>query len=399
MSTREDQSPERLPERPEFPRGKSPCGSFPLGHRTTRPVKVGDVDLGGGAPVSVQSMAKVPTTDVAAVLEQIAKVRAAAGQIMRVSVPDEASAEALKEIVARSPLPIVADIHFDWRLAVASVEAGVAKLRINPGNLGGDEALRPVVEACLARGVPIRVGVNAGSLERDVLKEYGGATAEALAASALRNVERVRAMGLDDVVVSIKAADVERTVVANRLLAEASDAPGDPSGPPPLHLGVTEAGIGAEAVVKSAVALGVLLGEGIGDTIRVSLTGPPEEEVRVGRMILRSLGLQQGPVLISCPICARRQIDVAGLAEEVRAMIEGATAPIVVAVMGCEVNGPGEAREADVGIAGSRERAVIFRHGKVVRTVAGDEALAALREEVEGLLAESETGAGDPSAT
>jgi (E)-4-hydroxy-3-methylbut-2-enyl-diphosphate synthase len=355
---------------------------FPAPRRISRPVSAGGVTIGGDAPISVQSMAKAPTTDVEGVLEQIRKVHGAAGSLMRVAVPDEASAEALREIVARSPLPIVADIHFDWRLAVAAVEAGVAKLRINPGNIGDDEALRPVIEACAERRVPVRVGVNAGSLERDVLAEYGGATAEALAASALRNVERVRAMGLEDVVVSIKAADVERTVRANRMLAEATDAP--------LHLGVTEAGIGAEAVVKSAVALGILLAEGIGDTIRVSLTGPPEEEVRVGRMILRSLGLQQGPVLISCPTCARRQIDVEAIAEEVRAMIEGATAPIVVAVMGCEVNGPGEAREADVGVAGSRERAVIFRHGQVVRTVPGDEALEALKSEVRELLRQSE---------
>ncbi|MCX7599835.1 MAG: flavodoxin-dependent (E)-4-hydroxy-3-methylbut-2-enyl-diphosphate synthase [Armatimonadetes bacterium] len=352
---------------------------FPEARRKSRAVRVGQVTIGGGAPISVQSMAKCPTTDVQQVIEQTKRVAGAGGQLMRVSVPDKASLVALRDIVTQSPLPIVADIHFDAELAIGAVEAGAAKIRINPGNIGDEGALAAVAGACLERHVPVRVGVNAGSLERDLLAKHGGPTAAALAESALRSIERMRALGVDDLVVSLKAADVERTVQANRIVAAQTDVP--------IHLGVTEAGPGDDGVVKSAIGIGVLLGEGIGDTIRVSLTAPPEREVRVGRLILRSLGLQAGPVLVSCPTCARTRIDVAALAAEVGALIEGISAPIVVAVMGCEVNGPGEAREADLGIAGGRERAVIFRGGKVVRTISGEHALQAFREELESLLA------------
>lgn len=357
-----------------------PAGrSFPGARRVSRAVRVGQVTVGGGAPISVQSMAKCPTTDIAQVIDQTRRVAAAGGQLMRVAVPDKASLAALRHIIAESPLPIVADIHFDARLAVGAVEAGAAKIRINPGNIGDEAALAAVAQACAERGVPVRVGVNAGSLERDLLSRHGGATAAALAESALRAVERMRALGVTDLVVSVKAADVERTVLANRLLSAQTDVP--------IHLGVTEAGPGDDGVVKSAVALGILLSEGIGDTVRVSLTAPPEREVRVAQLVLRSLGLQAGPVLVSCPTCARARIDVAALAAEVSALLEGVSTPLVVAVMGCEVNGPGEAREADVGIAGGRERAVIFRGGRVVRTVPADGALEALREELQALAA------------
>lgn len=353
--------------------------SFPAPRRASRPVRVGSVTIGGGAPVSVQSMAKCPTTDVAEVLEQTKRVAAAGGQLMRVAVPDQASLAALGDIVADSPLPIVADIHFDARLAIGAVEAGAAKIRINPGNIGDEMALGAIAQACVERDVPVRIGVNAGSLERELLAKHGGATAAALAESALRSLDKMRALGVADLVVSVKAADVARTVQANRLLASRTDAP--------IHLGVTEAGLGDDGVVKSAIGLGILLAEGIGDTVRVSLTAPPEREVRVARLVLRSLGLQAGPILVSCPTCARTRIDVAALAAEVAAMIEGISAPIVVAVMGCEVNGPGEAREADVGIAGGRKRAVIFRGGEVVRTVPTDQALEALRKELETVMA------------
>lgn len=353
--------------------------SFPAPRRVSRAVRVGSVTMGGDAPVSVQSMAKCPTTDVAEVLEQAKRVAAAGGQLFRVAVPDHASLAVLSDIVAGSPLPIVADIHFDARLAVGAIEAGVAKIRINPGNIGDEAALRAIAQACIDRGVPVRVGVNAGSLERDLLAKHGGATAAALVESALRSLDKMRALGVVDLVVSVKAADVARTVQANRLLASQTDVP--------IHLGVTEAGLGDDGVVKSAIGLGILLAEGIGDTVRVSLTAPPEREVRVARLMLRSLGLQAGPILVSCPTCARARIDVAALAAEVAAMIESISDPIVVAVMGCEVNGPGEAREADVGIAGGRERAVIFRAGEVVRTVPTEQALEALREELQAAVA------------
>jgi len=355
-----------------------PDTHFPASRARTIQVRVGDLAIGGDAPISVQSMAKCPTHDVAQVLEQTRRVAAAGGQVMRVAVPDQRAADALPAILAESPLPVVADVHFDWRLAVAAVEAGVHKLRINPGNIGDRDVVARVVRACVDYGIPLRVGVNAGSLERDLLARHGGPTAEALAESALRNADLVRELGLEQVVVSLKAADVPRTVRANRLFARRCDLP--------LHLGITEAGLADEGMVKSALGLGVLLAEGLGDTVRVSLTGPPEQEVRVARLILRSLGLQPGPVLVSCPTCGRRQIDVEDLAREVAQLLAGVEEPIVVAVMGCEVNGPGEACEADLGVAGGRERAVIFRHGRVVRTVPSAEALPALREELADLL-------------
>ena len=353
---------------------------FPSPRRKTRPVRVGDLTIGAGAPVSVQSMAKCPTTDLDSVVEQIRRVVAAGCDIFRVAVPDAAAAEAIGAIVEASPIPIVADVHFDWRLAVAAVERGAQKVRLNPGNIGGRDNVARVAEACLEHGAAMRLGVNAGSLERDLLDKYGGPTADALAESALRCATLAEELGMGAVVISIKAHDVVRTVVANRIFSAESDMP--------LHLGITEAGGGEEGLVRSAIGIGVLLAEGIGDTIRVSLTAPPEEEVRAGRLILRSLGLQPGPVVVSCPTCARVQIPVGELAAEVRAAVEDVDQPVVIAVMGCEVNGPGEAREADLGIAGGRERAVIFRAGKVIRTVTKAQAIQVLREELDRLLAE-----------
>lgn len=347
--------------------------------RKTRQVSVGDVLIGGDAAVSVQTMTNTNTADVDATLDQIQQAASAGADIVRVAVPDMKAADALEEILDGAPVPIVADIHFDHRLAVAAAEAGVHKLRINPGNIGPDERLRPVVEAAVDNQIPIRVGINAGSLEDDLLEEYRHPTPEALAESAARNVQRVRQMGLSDIVVSIKASSVPLTVAANRIFARNSQLP--------LHLGITEAGSGQPAVVHSSAGLGILLAQGLGDTIRVSLTGDIVQEVRVGRQILIALDLARGPRLVSCPTCGRCKVDLAALAEKVRGLVEDIEKPIVVAVMGCEVNGPGEAREADVGLAAGEGRAALFRHGEVIRSVPMDEALDALRSEIEKILA------------
>ncbi|MFP3902644.1 MAG: flavodoxin-dependent (E)-4-hydroxy-3-methylbut-2-enyl-diphosphate synthase [Armatimonadota bacterium] len=346
--------------------------------RTTTPVTVGGVIIGGGAPVSVQTMTNTDTSDVQATLKQIRRSVGAGAQIVRVAVPDMDAAEALPELIEGAGVPIVADIHFDYRLAVAAAEAGVHKLRINPGNIGSDERVQAVVDAAADNDIPIRIGVNAGSLEKKLLEKHGHPTPEALAESALRNVNRVRDMGFEDIVVSIKASDVPMTVAANRIFAQQTALP--------LHLGITEAGTGRSGVVHSAVGIGVLLADGIGDTIRVSLTGDVAEEVRVGREILLSLGLVEGARLVSCPTCGRCRVDLPALARDVQKIVDDIDEPLLVAVMGCEVNGPGEAREADVGLAAGRGRAAIFRHGEIIRTVNMSDALAALRDEIDAFL-------------
>ncbi len=340
--------------------------------RLTREVRVGDVTIGGRAPIAVQTMTNSDTCDVAGTLAQIRSANAAGADIVRVAVPNMDAVAALRDIIPETGLPIVADVHFDYRLAVGAAHAGAHKLRINPGNIGDDERLRAVVEAASEHGIPIRIGVNAGSLERDLLSKYGHPTAEALAESAFRNVERVQEMGFGEIVVSIKASDVATTVMANRMFASGSDLP--------LHVGITEAGIGRAAIVHSAIGIGLLLEDGIGDTIRVSLTGEIVEEVLAGRDILLALGLSSGPRLVSCPTCGRCQVDLPALATQVGEFLAGVDEPLVVAVMGCEVNGPGEAREADVGLAAGRDRATLFRRGEIVKTVRMDEALEALRE-------------------
>lgn len=337
-------------------------------------MRVGDVTIGGHAPVSVQSMTKADTADAGAVLEQIRRCVDSGAQIMRVAIPHEGVLEGFERICAESPVPVVADIHFDYRLAIGAARRGAAKLRINPGNIGDDERLAAVVDVALERGLAIRVGVNAGSLEKDISAAHGGATAEACCESALRSVERMRRLGFEDLVVSIKASDVARTVQANRLFAARSDLP--------LHLGITEAGFGESGTIKSAIGLGILLAEGLGDTLRVSLTDDPAEEVRVGRQVLRGLGLLTGPELVSCPTCGRCRVELAPLAREVREMLAGVRESVVVAVMGCEVNGPGEAREADLGVAAGQGRVALFRHGEILRTVPFDEAAQAIRQEL-----------------
>lgn len=344
--------------------------------RQTRQVTVGSVAIGAGAPVAVQTMTKTRTSDVAATVAQIKEVVAAGADLVRLAIPDEAAVRGFAQIRQQVEVPLVADIHFNHRLALGAIAAGADKVRLNPGNIGDDSRLGPVVEAAAARGIPIRIGVNAGSLEKGLLDRYGGATPEAAAESALRNVARVASMGFDDLVVSIKASDIWRTVQANRLFARESDLP--------LHLGITEAGPGESGVVSGAVGVGILLSEGLGDTVRISLTDPPLAEVRVGREILLSLGLLRGPRLVSCPTCGRCQVDLQPLARRVREALREIEAPLVVAVMGCEVNGPGEAREADVGLAAGKGKAILFRGGQVLRTVpiatACDELLAEIRE-------------------
>jgi len=344
---------------------------------------VGSVAVGGQAPVSVQSMTCTDTRDARATIRQIRRLERVGCEIVRVAVPDEMAAAALRDIVGAARIPVIADIHFSHRLALLSLEAGVQGLRINPGNIGAAGRVRQVVAAARQRDVPIRVGINAGSLEKDILRKYGTPCAEALAESALRNVELIEAMGYDRLKVSIKSADVQTTIDAYRLVSKKTRHP--------LHIGVTEAGTLFSGTIKSAVGLGALLQDGIGDTLRVSLSADPVEEVRVGFAILQCLGLRRhGPELISCPTCGRRQIDVVRLAARVERHLAHSRAPITVAVMGCEVNGPGEAREADIGIAGSRSRGVIFRKGRIVRTCPQERVLEEFLSELDALEHEME---------
>lgn len=359
--------------------GPQSASGSPWPRRRTRPVDVGNVRIGGGAPVSVQTMTKTDTHDVAATVAQIERAAALGADIVRVAVPSLDAVDAFAAIRARSPVPLVADVHFDHRIAVACARVGADKLRINPGNIGGDDRLAEVIAAASEAGIPIRVGVNAGSLEADILARDGGVTAAGLAESAERTVARMVRLGFEDLVVAIKAAEVPLTVAANRAFAGRSDLP--------LHLGITEAGFGCRAAVRSAAGLAILLAEGIGDTIRVSMTDPPEDEVEVGVALLRSLDLRAGPWLVSCPTCGRCQVDLASLAREVAAALRTLDAPLTVAVMGCEVNGPGEARQADVGLAAGRGRAVIFARGEQLRTVPIDEAVDALVEEARRIVA------------
>ncbi len=355
-------------------------------HKTRR-IQLGSVAVGGGAPVSVQSMCSTDTRDVAATLSQIDRLAAAGCEIVRCAVPDEDAAHALAEIRAGCPMPLVADIHFDYRLALLALESGVDALRLNPGNIGERWKVEEVVRACAERRVPIRIGVNGGSLEKELLAKYGHPTAEAMVESALGHIRILEELGYGEIKVSLKASDIRRTVEAYRLLAGRVDYP--------LHIGITEAGTTWSGTVKSAVGLGVLLYDGIGDTLRVSLTGDPVEEVRVGWEILRALDLRErGPVFVSCPTCGRCQVDMIPVAEEVERRLRDLPKKIVVAVMGCVVNGPGEAREADVGIAAGRGQGLLFRRGQVVRKVAEKDLADALVAEAWKLV-EEEGAAGD----
>ncbi len=348
----------------------------------TRPIHVGPVQVGGGAPVSVQTMANVPTTDVPAVLAQIRRADDLGCDIFRVAVPDQAAAEALPELVAQSPLPLVADIHFDYRLALAAIEAGVAALRINPGNIGGPDRVRAVVEAARPRLTPIRIGVNGGSLEKGLVAKYGSATPEALVESALGHVRLLEELDYHEIAISVKASDIPRTIAAYRLLADRV--------PYPLHLGLTEAGTALRGTVTSCVALSRLLEDGIGDTIRISLTAPIEQEVRVGVELLRACGLRApGAWVTSCPTCGRTQVNLQAAAERVSDALEAFyrahpdAKRLHVAVMGCVVNGPGEAREADLALCGGRDVFALYRHGEHLATLPPPDAIAELLRLVE----------------
>ena len=328
--------------------------------KKTRQIRVGPVTIGGNAPVSVQSMTKTDTRDVRATLAQIGQLTAAGCEIVRVAVPDEAAADALPQIVTGSAIPVIADIHFHQKLALTAIKAGVAGLRINPGNIGGLQKLSAIVMQAREKEISIRIGVNSGSLEKDLRKKYGSPSAAALVESALRNIELFERLSFRDIKISIKSPDVRSTVEAYRLLSQKTSYP--------LHIGVTEAGTAFSGTIKSAVGLGILLSEGIGDTLRVSLTADPVEEVRVGFEILKALGLRQrGPEIISCPTCGRCQIDVAAIARDIEERLAAIKQPLKIAVMGCEVNGPGEAREADIGIAGSRKQGVLFKKGVIIK--------------------------------
>ena len=349
--------------------------------RLTRQLEVGKVKVGGGAPIAVQSMTNTKTSDPVATLEQINRLAEAGCDIVRCAVPDMAAAEGLKTIVKESPIPVIADIHFDYKLALAAIEAGVDGLRLNPGNIGGNDRVAAVVEAAKKRNIPIRIGVNAGSLPKDLLEKYGHPTPEALVESAWRHIRILEEMDYKNIKISLKAHDVPLTLAAYRLMASQCDYP--------LHVGITEAGTVNSGIIKSAVGIGTLLAEGIGDTIRVSLTGDPVREVKVGFEILKSLGLREyGPTLISCPTCGRTQINLEKLALEVERRLAEITEPITVAVMGCVVNGPGEAREADVGIAGGINEGLIFRKGEVLKKVAEADIIDELFAEIDKILLE-----------
>ncbi|MBD3320807.1 MAG: flavodoxin-dependent (E)-4-hydroxy-3-methylbut-2-enyl-diphosphate synthase [Chitinivibrionales bacterium] len=345
-----------------------------MSRKKTREIAIGTVTIGGSNPVAVQSMTNTPADDVEATLRQITELAAAGCRIIRVAVPHQKAVKAFRRITEQSPLPVVADIHFQASYAVAAIEAGADKVRINPGNIGGKEKVAAVVDAAKAAGVPIRIGVNSGSVEHDILAKHGSPTSSALVESARRYIAMMESFSFDNLVLSIKASDVLTTIEACRMLSDECDYP--------QHIGITESGTVRSGTIRSSVGLGTLLAEGIGDTIRVSLSGDPVREIYAAKEVLKSLGLASGPTVIACPTCGRTQIDVAMLAEKVEAMVAGITAPVKIAVMGCVVNGPGEARDADIGIAGGRNKAQIFVKGEPVETLPYERVLESLRQRI-----------------
>lgn len=341
----------------------------------TKKVNIGKRVIGGGLPIAIQSMTNTPTEDVAATVAQIKRLEAAGCEIIRCTVPTIEAAKALKEIKKQITIPLVADIHFDYKMAVAAMENGADKIRINPGNIGGREKVKAVVDVARERHIPIRVGVNSGSLEKELVEKYRGVTAQGIAASALDKVHMIEDMDYDNLVVSIKSSDVMMCVKAHELLADQT--------PYPLHVGITESGTVNSGNIKSAIGLSLILNQGIGDTVRVSLTGDPVEEIRSAKLILRTLGLRKGGIeIVSCPTCGRTKIDLIGLAGEVEKMTADMPLDIKVAVMGCVVNGPGEAREADIGIAGGAGEGLLIKKGEIVRKVPEGELLEVLRQEL-----------------
>lgn len=349
-----------------------------MDRKATRKIKIGNTYIGGDAKISVQSMTNTDTRDVNSTVEQILRLEKAGCDIVRCAVPDMEAAEAIKEIVKKINIPLVADIHFDYRLALKSIENGVSKLRINPGNIGSEERVREVVKASKERGIPIRIGVNSGSLEKSLLQKYGKPCPEALVESALGHVRILEDMDFHDIIISIKSSDVLQMIESYKLISTKVNYP--------LHLGVTESGTPWRGTIKSSVGIGSLLTEGIGDTIRVSITGDVEEEVKVGREILKSLGyINEGVKFVSCPTCGRTEIDLIGIANEVEKRLENLNKNIKVAVMGCVVNGPGEAREADIGIAGGKGQGLIFKKGEIIKKVKESELVEELMKEIKKL--------------
>ncbi len=346
-------------------------------HReNTRVVQIGDRKIGGGNPILIQSMTNTKTQDVAATVAQILELERAGCEIIRCTVPDMEAARAISEIKRQIHIPLVADIHFDYRMAIAAMENGADKIRINPGNIGGPDKVKAVAEVAARRGIPIRVGVNSGSLEKRLIEKYGGVTAEGIVESALDKVHGMEELGFYNLVISIKSSDVLMCVKAHELLAERTDYP--------LHVGITESGTVFSGNIKSAVGLGLILHQGIGDTVRVSLTGDPVEEIRSAKLILRTLGLRRNGIeVVSCPTCGRTRIDLIGLAEKVEKLVEDYPLDIKVAVMGCAVNGPGEAREADLGVAGGQGEGLLFKKGEILRKVPEEQLLDALKEELD----------------
>ncbi|MGN0420315.1 MAG: flavodoxin-dependent (E)-4-hydroxy-3-methylbut-2-enyl-diphosphate synthase [Acetatifactor sp.] len=342
----------------------------------TKIIKIGDRYIGGGNPILIQSMTNTKTEDVEATVAQILALEKAGCEIIRCTVPTLEAAKALAEIKKRIHIPLVADIHFDYRMAIAAVENGADKIRINPGNIGSPENLKAVVEAAKERNIPIRVGVNSGSLEKSLVEKYGGVTAEGIVESALDKVRMIEEYDYDNLVISIKSSDCMMCVKAHELLAGKT--------PYPLHVGITESGTVQSGNIKSAIGLGIILHQGIGDTIRVSLTGDPVEEIKSAKLILRTLGLRKGGIeVVSCPTCGRTQIDLIGLATQVEQLVENYDYDIKVAVMGCAVNGPGEAKEADLGIAGGRSEGLLIRRGEIIRKIPEEKLLEALKEELD----------------
>ena len=342
----------------------------------TREVKIGNRIIGGNHPIAIQSMTNTKTEDIAATVAQIQQLTKAGCEIIRCAVPTMEAAKALKEIKKQIAIPLVADIHFDYRLAIAAMENGADKIRINPGNIGSADRVKAVVDEAKSRNIPIRVGVNSGSLEKDLVEKYHGVTAEGIVESALDKVKMIEDMGYDNLVISIKSSDVMMCVKAHELIASKTDHP--------LHVGITEAGTLISGNIKSSIGLGLILSQGIGDTIRVSLTGDPIEEIKSAKLILRTLGLRKGGIeVVSCPTCGRTQINLIQLANQVETMVAEFPLDIKVAVMGCVVNGPGEAKEADLGVAGGIGEGLIIKHGKVFKKVPEEELLPALRYELE----------------
>ncbi|SDB59080.1 flavodoxin-dependent (E)-4-hydroxy-3-methylbut-2-enyl-diphosphate synthase [Butyrivibrio sp. INlla16] len=341
----------------------------------TKVVHIGNKVIGGGNPIMIQSMTNTPTEDVEKTVAQILALEAAGCDIVRSTVPNQEAANAIKEIKKRIHIPLVADIHFDYKMAIAAMENGADKIRINPGNIGSKDRIEAVVKTAKERNIPIRVGVNSGSLEKELVEKYGGVTAEGLVESALDKVGIIEDFGYDNLVISIKSSNVMLCIDAHKKLAEKTNYP--------LHVGITEAGTLYGGNIKSSIGLGIILNEGIGDTIRVSLSGDPTEEIRTAKMILKTLGLRKGGIeVVSCPTCGRTKIDLIGLANEVEKMVQEFPLDIKVAVMGCAVNGPGEAREADIGVAGGIGEGLLIKRGEVIRKVPEAELISALRDEL-----------------